>query len=250
MRMFSYLKLFRKACSCALMATMTLILGSAANANLVTIDDFSSGDLSAYTQTVILDVNGGASNGTVFSTVAGELAVNTTGFNAIEQTAFTRTDSPLGIGDTLLLDVDDNGNQDLGLYVGGTAPVADLRNDYITAFARTQSNALFGSFFGTAEQSTVGFGTQSAIASVFIRRTGDDDFEAGHVTVGGDEVTEATFTDTGNDGSIIGIYTDIRGGGGLGEVDNLRVHLAAIPEPGSLAVLGLGAMLVGLRRRK
>ena len=37
--------------------------------------------------------------------------------------------------------------------------------------------------------------------------------------------------------------------GTLGTLDNLRI-VSAVPEPSSLALLGLGTMLVGLRRRK
>ena len=242
--------MLRRFLGISLCALTALFAASTASADIVVVDDFSSGDLSAYTQTVLLDVNDGANNGTVFSTVGGALSVDTTGFDAIEQTAFTlNTFGGLGIGETLLLDVDDNGNQDIGLYVGNATPVTDVREDYIISFARNQSQGL-NSIFDAANPGgvTTGFGPQGALAGVFIRRTGDDDFEAGYFDAAGTEFIEGTYTDTGINGSIIGIYTDIRANGALGTVDNLRVH--TVPEPSSFALLGLAAVVGFGRRRK
>ena len=50
------------------------------------IDDFS-GDLSAWTSTVVLDANGGGSNTAVWQISDGSLQLNTSDYDGIEQYA-------------------------------------------------------------------------------------------------------------------------------------------------------------------
>ena len=61
------------------------------------IDDFT-GDLSAYTSTVILDANGGAANTSAWEISGGTLQLNTTAFDGIEQYAMIYNGLSLGVG--------------------------------------------------------------------------------------------------------------------------------------------------------
>jgi len=67
----------KKASVLVLMGLMSMA------AQAILIDDFS-GDLSAYTETVILDNNGGASNVSTWQIVDGTLQISTSTYDGIE----------------------------------------------------------------------------------------------------------------------------------------------------------------------
>jgi len=67
----------KKASVLVLMGLMSMA------AQAILIDDFS-GDLSAYTETVILDNNGGASNVSTWQIVDGTLQISTSAYDGIE----------------------------------------------------------------------------------------------------------------------------------------------------------------------
>jgi hypothetical protein len=118
------------------MAVLMLIGIMAVATRAAVIDDFS-GDLSTYTGTVILDANGGGSNVSTLQITDGALEYNTTSYDGIEQVAYVMNGLKLDVGEEIQVDVVRNGtNLDLGLYVGGTAPVAGVRKSYCTRVIR------------------------------------------------------------------------------------------------------------------
>lgn len=229
---------------------MALVGLAAQTANAQLIDDFS-GDLSNYTQTVLLDVNEGPSNATVFEISNGGLQVNTAAFDAIEQIAFVYDGLSLNVGDEVIADIQHSGNQDLGLFVGGVAPTAGVRSTFVTSHSRNAGQVLSAAFDGDDGGTTTGFGTTNpGHDSLFIRRTGVNEYEAGSFA-GDTRVIDATYTDltVTNDASFVGFYADVRAAGVLGTVDNLRV-VRAVPEPSSIGLLGMSACLFVVRRRR
>ena len=263
MKTLRKLSTIQKALSCFLMAGTSLVLCSGADAQLV--DDYE-GPLTGYTGTVILDVNGGASNTSTFEIVGGELGLTTTSFDAIEQHAFIRDGLALFVGQEVQLDLTlplggggTTNARNFGLYVGGTAPTTGVREDYISLYGQTNNEQIFQrGFEGDVEYANL-LTDATGGDTIFIARTGVNEFETGYY-VGG---TRITFGGEDNDGGtlipsvpntadFVGIYADVRENGTVGFGDNLRIAPipSAIPEPGSLAVLGMGAMLVGLRRRR
>ena len=99
------------------------------------VDDFS-GDLSNYTDTVILDNNGGGANSSTWTLSGGTLTLVTNSYDGIEQHAFINNGLALEVGQEVQLDVTVPiiGDRNLGLYVGGTAPTTGVRRDYITVY--------------------------------------------------------------------------------------------------------------------
>lgn len=221
-------------------------IGMAAQAQL--IDDFT-GDLSAYTSTVILDANGGAANTAAWQITSATLELNTSAYDGIEQYAMIYGGLTLSVGDEVQVDLTHNGaSQDLGLYVGGTTPVAGTREDYIAMYARGDGNLYSRGFDGTSEYGLAGPGIQ-AYDKLFIARTGVNTFDAGYYDGVNRNIVITRTPTTANDADVIGFYSDIRGAGVLGNVDNLTI--AAIPEPTTFALLGLGmAGLLVVRRRR
>lgn len=208
------------------------------------IDDFS-GDLSNYTSTVILDVNGGGSNTASWQIVGGALQYQTSAYDGIEQSVLIFNGLNLQIGEEVQVDVAESGNQDIGLYVGGTIPVAGVRQNYINIYARTPTELYTRGFLGTGEISINGGPGQPEFSKLFILRDGENDFELGYY----DGATRVVISDrnnmTGNDASVVGFYTDVRGTGTVGTLDNLSI----VPEP-SVSLLGALAGFALLRRRR
>ncbi|MES2474851.1 MAG: PEP-CTERM sorting domain-containing protein [Verrucomicrobiota bacterium] len=209
------------------------------------IDDFS-GSLTNYTNTVILDANGGANNTASWQISGGGLQLNTTAWNGIQQAAYTYNGLSLLVGQELQVDITSNtASQDLGLYVGGTLPVAGVRQDYVAIYARGSNSFIYSrGFDGTTEYALAGPNVAVTYTSLFIARTATNTYELGYYNgVTRNLVTTRTPT-TANDAEFVGFYSDVRAVGTLGTLDNLRV----VPEPSAVLLGGIG--LLGLLRRR
>lgn len=231
------------------------------------IDDFESGDFSAYTTNVILDTDfAGGVNTSALASAGGNVTFDTSVFQSIEQIAFTRSDVTLDVGFELQIDIERGadadralrGNQDFGLWVGGTAPGAasaldnDVRENFLAVFQRDDGadvlTALFNDDF--AGGNTGSFDSDASYDTLFIARTGTDTYEGGFYDAGVRNVLreEVTIT-TDAAGPTIGLYADVRAVDTLESgFDNLRI--AAIPEPtAALLLAGMAGLGLCVRRR-
>ncbi|MBN2163799.1 MAG: hypothetical protein JXR25_12365 [Pontiellaceae bacterium] len=225
----------------------SMALGLAVASNAALIDDFSDADVSEYTATVILDANGGSANTFAVQSPSGSLELSTTVYDGIEQMAIIRNGLSLSIGEEVQVDVVHTGaSQDIGLYVGGLEPTAGLRSTYVSVYARAGGELFSRGFNGTSELGQVGW-ISPAYTTLFIARTAENDYELGYYLADDSRNIMVTREGmTGNDGSYVGFYTDVRAAGTLGSVDNLSV----IPEPATFGLLGVfGTALLVARRR-
>ncbi|MBB5351700.1 hypothetical protein HNR46_001939 [Haloferula luteola] len=200
-----------------------------------------SGDLSDYTSTVILDANGGSQNTASWSLTGDSLALTTSTYDGIQQYAMIYDGFSLSVGDEVKLALTHTGaSQDIGLYVGGTAPTFNVRQDYVAVYARGNGELYSRGFDGTGELglSAAGIVTYD---SLFIARTGSNTYELGYYDGATRTVIVTRTPTTANDGEYVGIYADVRAVGTLGS-------LTVVPEP-SIALLG-GLGLLGLARRR
>ncbi len=230
---------------------LAAICGSAALAGTIgLVDDFNDTDLSEYTATVILDANGGGSNVSTWQSPAGSLELVTGTYDGIEQWAFIRNGLTLQVGQEVQVDVivGATGTQDIGLYVGGTTPQTGVRQDYVAMYRRNSGQLFTRGFDGTTEYGLVGdWNNNIPIDTLFIARTAMNTYDAGYYN-GSTRTVMATRTPaTPNDADVIGFYSDVRGAGTVGNVDNLRI----VPEPASamLVLLGVVGLLLGRKRR-
>ncbi|WP_442481923.1 beta strand repeat-containing protein [Aeoliella sp. SH292] len=195
------------------------------------IDNFSGG-LGSYTNTVILDtdINAGANVGT-WQVSGGQLQYDTSTFQSIEQSVFVRSGMSLGVGEELQIDIAHTGaSQDIGLYVGGTAPTAasvadnDTRQNFLNVYGRNATNVFSRGFVGATETTLTGGAiAQPAYDKLFIKRDGQDDYELGYYNGDTRVVVANRDNITLNDGSVVGFYTDVRAAGILGNLANLTV---------------------------
>lgn len=225
---------------------LMLALLMAVSVQATVIDDFDDGDVSDWTSTVILDTDeSGGSNTSALDASTGQLALVTSSYQSIEQYALIKDGVSLNVGEELQVDVTITGDSlDIGLYVGGADPVTGVRSDYVTVYARDTGELFARGFNGTSELGQVGW-VSPDYSSLFIARIDASTYEVGYYLTNGDRVVMTTRTDmTGVDGSVVGLYADVRGTGTLGYVDNMRI----VPEPATMALLGMG--MVALRRRR
>jgi len=223
------------------------LLGVAAQAGPVGLIDDFSGDLSAYTSTVILDTDPGGGANTATWQITGEtLELNTSVYQSIEQYAMIYGGLSLAVGEEVQIDITHSGaSQDIGLYVGGTTPTYNVRQDYIAMYSRGDGDVFTRGFDGTSEYGLIGDWGNPAHDKLFIARTAVNTFEAGYYD-GATRTVLGTRTPTyANEADVVGFYADVRGAGVLGNLDNLTI----IPEPATIALLGLGGLAL-LRRKR
>ncbi len=222
--------------------------GSGAMAGPIGLVDDFSGNLSAWTATRILDANGGGSNAYAWQITGGSVEIATTAFDGIEQTALTRTDFTLGIGEELRADYShaNLGSQDIGLYVGAGHPTMDVRRDYVNIYVRNNGALFSRGFNGTSELGLAG-GSSPNVNTLFIARTAADAYDLGWYDAGVRNVLVSRTGVSGVTGGAVGLYSDVRAVGVRGNLDNVRI----VPEPAStsLVAAALGA-LAAVRRRK
>lgn len=214
-------------------------------------DNFSSDPRANITSTVILDANGGGANTASLGWSSGALTYDTTTYDGIEQAAHIYSGVTLDVGEEVQVDIDnESGNQDFGVYVGGSAPVytgGDSRAHYVNVYARDSGQVLADRF--TSSGATFNdfqvFGID--YRKLFIARTGTYDYELGYYE--GAALTRVVAGSllgaTDIDGSYVGFYTDVRAAGSVGTATGLEV----IPEPATIGLIGVfGAGLLFMRR--
>ncbi|GAA5484581.1 hypothetical protein [Haloferula sargassicola] len=202
--------------------TVLSVIGSL-RAETTLLDDFS-GDLAPYTGTVILDANGGSSNTSNWEIFGEALELNTSSYDGIEQWAFIRDGLGLAIGQEAQIDLSHSGaSQDLGVYVGGTAPSTGIRRDYVTVYARNTGVISSRGFDGTTEYPVAATGTGTSYETLFVARTDSNTFECGYYVDGARTVLATRTPAAPNAATYVGIFADVRDVGYLGSIDAFRV---------------------------
>jgi hypothetical protein len=252
--------------------SIALILACATGvaAQAQTIIDTLTGNLGAYTTTLVNDTSSGAGQGVSFTSSASGLQANYAGTGTTpEQAVFLAPASSFsttfGVGDTLLVNTtmaSSSTTEDFGLAIAATAtPTAASSANYNTRGTfdwasislRPSQTAIRvnTSISGTVNTGggIVGSITPANISELFITWNSADSFSLGYVDNGVSTVDETvTFASGSTIGTAIGFYGDLRATGTtLGDFTDLTI----VPEPSTLALCGVGLVaLAGAVRRK
>jgi autotransporter-associated beta strand protein len=209
------------------------------------IDDFSDGNLSEYTKTIVND--GNATANVTLAGAFGALAATYEGNSTHEQLAFLRDDVSLQIGDTLLVDVDMDPTfqqMDFGLAVSATkTPSAatgadpDTRDtfDWASVSIRPSQNNIRvnqsnDGIVNTAT-GTLNSVSETTVSQLYITRNSPTQFDVGYVNNSEEYIFATTVSFSATDvGTAFGFYADLRSEGTLGVFDNLKItRLDQIP---------------------
>lgn len=244
------------------------LMSVAAQAGIGLIDDFADTGLSEYTLSVVHDGNVG--DEVSFQSPSGALQVTTSLDPHIEQVLFLRnTDingntTSIGVGEVLLVDLSERSGlrNDIGIAVCNVVDPNDVvydpevggyqstREDYLAVYVQADNDNLKGiEVDGTNVGSTIYAGGSHASADVtnlYIRRDSMTQWTLGYVSgvEGWYDFYTGTVSNT-NIGNAFGFFGDMRNIDTHGDLDNLRI----VPEPATIALLGLGGLAL-LRRKR
>jgi hypothetical protein len=262
---------------CILLPALLLALAVAAQAGPIGLVDDLSGNLLPYTLSRVND--GGTVAHVSFSNTTGDLRAAYTGTpNAYEQVLFLRDDYTLDIGERLSASVNSTlvgWDRDIGIAVGWTetppslAPGSsgDVRTSYVEVSFRSNNQVVSyarkdaANLTSGQEFSGTIYGGVSFTAPpdyLFIDRITATKFNVGwidggitHVLTNNGAAFALPYEFTGATnvpGAAVGFYGDVRvaiASSPTG-LDNLQIGIA--PEPATIALLGLGGLL--LRRKR
>ncbi|MEM1026667.1 MAG: glycosyl hydrolase [Planctomycetota bacterium] len=187
------------------------------------IDDFS-GNLNDYTITRLINGNGGFGNEYTWRIREAGVEVVTNWHNGDEETALTRDDVTLGVGQELRAAYNhaNLSQRDVGLYIGAGTPTLDVRRDFLNVFVSANGTVSSRGFNGNTILPIAG-GDAVIPDELFIHRVDTDTFELGYYVNGIRSVI--TTRDVGNTaiGDAVGFYADIRSGGRRGALDDLTL---------------------------
>jgi autotransporter-associated beta strand protein len=200
------------------------------------IDDFSTGNLSSYIETRILDQ--GPADNVSFVSEGGTLRSVSTGADGAEQTVLLRSDVGLAVGQELQVDADlvQAGSQDLGIVVAATDAPPELdRSDYVfVALTNAANKVKIRGFDGATPLDLLVDSSPPVKDSLFIARLDENTFELGYYVDSQRTVMETHTLANAEIGSAIGFYSDQRASGTINGLDNLRIfepnHMAAVGE--------------------
>jgi hypothetical protein len=245
----------------SILLILSLIAGAA---QAVLVDNFSDTGLTEYTKTVVHD--GDATKVSYFQSPSGALQCDADVNPNIEQLLLLRDDYSVAVGQALICDISEvaGPRNDIGLAVCFSETPPELvydtdvggyqssRQDYCAVYVQADNDNLKGIYVdGTNAGSTIYAGGSHGSADVthlFIQRDSMTQWSLGYISGVQGVYIFATGTLANTDiGSAIGFFADMRSldtATSVGDLDNLSI----VPEPATIALLGLGGLL--LRRKR
>jgi hypothetical protein len=227
-------------------------------ATAVLLDDFSSGDLSAYTKTVILDQDSAFE--VSFVSTGGAIQVSKSSDTQAEQVLFMLPTS-IGIGEILRVDknaVKSGSYIDFGIAVAKsvtdppeivyTSGTVSSRANYVAIYLKSQYANIGTIGFNATSQVYSSSGIWSsdldaqfaATTGLYIKRLDSDSWETGYTTASGD--VAAHVFDGIDAGGAVGLFADVRAVTTYGDLDNLRI----VPEPSTIVLVLMGLVSLGI----
>ncbi|WPJ97273.1 sulfatase-like hydrolase/transferase [Coraliomargarita algicola] len=198
------------------------------------------GGLDEWTHTVILDNgNTGTQNTSTWQTNAtdGSLELITTDYDAIEQHAYIRSGATLAVGQEAQISLSwplsgANNNDSFGLYVGGTAPTFNVRQDYVNIYGKAGGTvAYMHGFDGTTQYGPDPSKDAAGADTLFVARTADNLFELGFYVGATRTVVGTRSPTTANSADFVGIYADTRANGTLSGIEAFQITSIPVEPP-------------------